>query len=212
MYHLWRRNYTLRVIRLKNTVYVNWILIPCATHHTPVDGQTLGRVPLPEGFYLDSLLLLGHSYRHKTWNKRQEVMISSTYRKQKKLLKDFKVQMMSTLTAWHAAPKIFFSIYCPLLSIQRTIENSIPIVNTTKKPPSNKQRRSSWLNIILNHKPNRKTILEKSMSWALEVSLDVAWFASRIISMKYFSLWRIPSWTQQYKPQTGAKLTFPGLI
>lgn len=53
-----------------------WTLIPCATHHTRADGQTLGKAPLPEGFYPDSLLLLGHSYRHKTWNTRQEVVSS----------------------------------------------------------------------------------------------------------------------------------------
>lgn len=45
--------------------------IPCATHRTPADGQILGKAPLPEGFYLDSLLRLGHSYRHKTWNSKQ---------------------------------------------------------------------------------------------------------------------------------------------
>lgn len=177
--------------------------IPCATHRTPVDGQTLGRAPLPEGFYLDSLLLLGRSYRHMTWNTRQWVVISNPYRKQKKLLKSSKVKNIN-LNCLAYNTKNF--LVCILSSI---IPSPFLALHSN---PSNNQR-SSWLTIVPNHNFNRKNYLENFMSRTSEISLGASLFASRIVSKKYFSLWTIPPWTKySYRPQTIAKPVFQSLI
>lgn len=147
-----------------------WTFIPCATHRTPVDGQTLGRAPLPEGFYLDSLLLLGHSYRHMTWNTRQWVMISNPYRKQKKLLESSKVKNIN-LNCLAYNTKNF--LVCMLSSIFPS-----PFLALHSNPSNN--QRSSWLTIVPNHNFNRKKYLENFMSRTSEISLGASLFASRI--------------------------------
>lgn len=75
-------------------------------------------------------------------------------------------------------------MYCP-----------IPILSFTEKPIQQSDKV-----ILAEHSPQSQDKQEKNLenftSRALEVSLNVALFASRIVSMMHFSLRRIPSWTQ----------------